>query len=65
MRSSQNTVDWESLRSAESGLGFDWLSDGAFRGRGSLSAQFVIVELSAEVDLVVLVVLCSSQGSEL
>lgn len=64
MRSSQNTVDWES-GSAGSGLGFDWLSDGAFRGRGSLSAQFVIVESSAEVDLVVLVVLCSSQGSEL
>lgn len=58
-------VDWESLRSAESGLGFDWLSHCASRGRGSLSAQFVIVELSAEVDLVVLVVLCSSQGSEI
>lgn len=65
MRSSQNTVDWESLRSSESGLCIDWLSDGAFRGRGSLSVQFVSVESTAEVDLVVLGVLCSSQGSEL
>lgn len=65
MRNSQSTVNWDSLGSAESELCFEWLSDGVFMGHGSFSVQVKIVESTAEVDLVVFDVLCSSLGSEL
>lgn len=65
MRNNQNTVNWDSLGSAESGLCFEWLTDVAFIGYGSLSVQVIIVESTAEVTLVVSGVLCSSLGSEL
>lgn len=65
MKNSQNTVNWDSLGSAESGLCFEWVSDSVFIGHGSLSVQVKIVESTAEVDLVVFGVPCSSLGSEL
>lgn len=64
MRTSQSTVSWDSLGSAESGLCFAWSSDSVFIGHGSLSAQVRTVVSPAEADGFFPGEPCSSPESE-